>query len=113
MTISRAAEGTEEDDEEQTDRDTVELSTEDLSRLRSLDDDGSDRDTIELTSTEAFRLAQAPAETEDASEETPPAPAPDVPMTPSRKTLDQVELDSADRAAFHTIPSPPSFDEEE
>jgi hypothetical protein len=118
MTISRAARGTKE---EEADRDTVELSSEDLSRLRSLDDDGSDRDTIEISASEALRLAQSRGEpggeasaegSATAEQPAPPARSGEMPVPVDRKTLDEVELEGSDRTALHTIPAPPTFDEE-
>lgn len=118
MTTSRAAEGKAESDRA-LDRDTVELSHEDLSRLRALDEDDeadADRDTVELSTSEALRLAQstvgAPVVSPSANAPAEPGRSGEVRRAPPSRLQDVEEPGTADRAALHTIPAPPAFEEE-
>lgn len=132
MTTSRAAQGNAcEGDDTEKDRDTVELSSEDLSRLRSLDDqsdpesadpenadpDSADRDTVEITNAEAVRLAQGQSderaeETTKQTEDTDSDTYGGEVVVAARMSLNDIDKEALDRAAV-TIPAPPSFDEEE
>jgi hypothetical protein len=107
------------DPEGEKDRDTVELDSSALSRLRELDpeihdhpgdlDAGIDRDTVEISIAESQSLAkkaEGPPSSPSASGEV------QIPLPP-RRSLAELEPDASDRVALHTIPSPPSFDDED
>jgi hypothetical protein len=86
----------------------VELSGEDLSRLRAFDDNALDRDTVEVTGPEAARLAQG---LPPCDERATPFRSGEMPVDATRLVLDDDEPEAADRAAILTIPAPPGFDD--
>lgn len=92
------------------DRDTVELSGEDLSRLRAFDENAVDRDTVEITAPEAARLAQGLPPCEERATA---FRSGEIPVSPTRLLVDDDESEAVDRAAILTIPAPPSFDDVE